>query len=139
MKTRFLAAAMALLLVAGCATNESADFLTVGNETNSAIAVFAFPDGSLVDLVTYLPPGSYDENLILSGHSLGFVTVPGYQAGKGVFLAIYIVQRQGAELAITKAVSDGELKVFHGHVTIDILPTCRITDFCATLGGTLVP
>jgi hypothetical protein len=138
MKTRFLAA-MALVLVAGCATDESADFLTVGNDTNSAIAVFAFPDGALVDLVTHLPPGSYDENLILSGHSLGFATVPGYQAGKGVFLAIYVVQRQGADLTITRTVSDGELEFFRGHVTIDTLPTCRITDFCATHEGTLVP
>jgi hypothetical protein len=53
--------------------------------------------------------------------------VPGYQAGKGVFLAVYVVvQSQGADLALTRTVTDAELKLFRGQVTIDALPMPRL-------------
>jgi hypothetical protein len=122
-----LSVLVALALFSACTTDESGEFLTVGNKTNVPLVVFAFPDGALVDLVLHLEPGSFADNMIMPGHHLGFDNVPGYQAGKGVFLAVYVVvQSQGADLAVTRTVTDAELKLFRGQVTIDALPMPRL-------------
>ena len=113
MKARFLAAAIALGAIAGCATDESGGFLSVSNDTDRVLLVFPFPDGTLIDPIPHLPPGNYQENLILSGHRLGFDTVPGYRPGNGVFLFVYVVQRQGADLVMGLTVSDLLLKLHH--------------------------
>jgi len=126
MKVPFLVVAMALTILSACATDESTGFLIISNETDRALAVFPFPEGTLIDPVPYLPPGSFDENMIASGHRLAFDSVPGYVEGGGVYLFVYVVQRQGAELVLGLTVSDAELKLHHGQVTIDVLPSPRI-------------
>jgi len=139
MKTRSLLTTLSLALLAGCTTGESNTFLSVRNETREVLAIFAFSDASVIDLSPSLPPGSFEENQIAPGRRLGFDSLPGYNPAKGVFLAIYVVQRQGAELTMTLTVSDFRLRLTRGLVAIDALPGCRITDFCATNEGRPAP
>lgn len=126
MRARRLAAAIALTLLSGCATGESTGLFTVVNLTNVTLVVIAFPNGTLVDPLPHLPPGSYEENMIAPGQRRVFSSVPGYVPGEGVFLFVYVVQQQGADLVMSIAVSDVQLKFYHDQVFIDALPSPRM-------------
>lgn len=124
MKPRVLVAALAISF--SCMTAENGAEVTVGNDTDQAIAVFAFDDGSLIDPILHLDPGEFEENLIRPGHHLLFNHIPGREPGEGVFLTVYLVGSEGADLAITRNVSADGLKALHGRISIDAVPTPRL-------------
>jgi hypothetical protein len=117
----------ALALAFSCSTDESAGLLTIRNDSRIGIAAYAFAgDGSLVDPVTQLPAGSYDDHLVLPGRRLVIDTLPGYQAGMDVTIFVYeVLGNDDAKYSTSRSLSNSELQALHGIVSITILPTAR--------------
>ena len=119
---------VALLLtgVSACSsTSENGEVVTVWNRTTSDLAVFPLGEGRgpLVDPNPLMPPGTFPNNRLDAGLSIGFDTVDGYAADAGIILFIYRVEPDGsASLVDYRTVSVAELKLRSRLVTIFSIP-----------------
>lgn len=124
---RLLSSTGIVLIALGCSSptgpDEKGDVLTVVNRTSSTLVVFPFVDGTLVDPVTNLPPGTFDENMIRPGRSLAIDSISGYNAGHDVDLFLYIVQPDHSAMWLgNQRVLASEILQQHGIVRITALP-----------------
>jgi hypothetical protein len=126
MRIRVLARAAAVMFASACATDAgSNDLVRVHNGTRMTLAVFAFPNGTLVDPVIHLPPRSFEENMIRPGGQHGFNDIPGYQPEHGVYLLVYLVLGQGADLNFAMTVTAEQLQLSRGQVHINAIAEPR--------------
>jgi len=126
---RPVAAALTLVLVtlsAGCRSAEpTGEIATVTNNTYLELAVIAFEDGSLVDPIPFLEPGTFEEYRVRRGERHPIDQVPGWESGDGLTLFIYVVNTSGAIFTTSMPVTGSQLSQSKGEIRIKVIPAPR--------------
>lgn len=117
---------LAFLLLTGCsATDPGGDILTVVNQSQATLVVFAHADAALVDPVPVLEPDTYSDNLIAPGGSIAVDEIAGYADGRDIALFVYRVRLVDvAEFAQFRLVTAAELNKSRRVVLRDV-PSLR--------------
>lgn len=121
----FAALFAALLLVSCHATEPSGEIATVINKTPVDLVVLVVADGSFLDPLPFLAPGTFDDLLVRRGERHPIDHVDFYTEGGGLTIYVYIVGPTGATIATAHNFSGATIKATRGELAITTVPQPR--------------